>query len=163
MKSEAIKLLLVSACAALTVGETQAEDKTFSLSAAYREECGSCHLAYPPALLSAASWRAVMAGLERHFGTDASLDAAKTVEIGQYLQRAAAVKQKYQARDEHGRPLLRLTDGPWFRRQHRPGHDGISAGVWNLPSVKSPANCAACHRGAEQGSYSEDQIEIPRS
>ena len=36
----------------------------------------ACHVAYPPGLLPAASWQRLMANLPRHFGTDASLDAA---------------------------------------------------------------------------------------
>ena len=42
-------------------------------NAAWKAECGSCHAAYPPGLLPAPSWRAVMAGLDRHFGTDATI------------------------------------------------------------------------------------------
>ena len=38
---------------------------------AYTQECGSCHLAYPPGLLPALSWQRLMGGLDRHFGTDA--------------------------------------------------------------------------------------------
>ena len=34
-------------------------------NAAWKSECGSCHVAYPPGLLPAASWRAIMAGLDR--------------------------------------------------------------------------------------------------
>ena len=41
---------------------------------AWRNECGTCHVAYPPGLLTAPDWRKLMGGLERHFGTDASLD-----------------------------------------------------------------------------------------
>ncbi len=43
---------------------------------AYKQECGSCHLAYPPGLLPASSWQRLMGDLPHHFGTDASLDAA---------------------------------------------------------------------------------------
>ena len=42
----------------------------------YQQECAACHLAYPPGLLPAASWQRLMSNLPRHFGTDASLDAA---------------------------------------------------------------------------------------
>ena len=45
--------------------------------ASYAAECGSCHLAYPPALLSAGDWRRIMAGLNDHFGTDAAVDGRK--------------------------------------------------------------------------------------
>ena len=42
---------------------------------AYVQECGSCHAAYPPGMLPARSWQRVMGGLDRHYGSDASLDA----------------------------------------------------------------------------------------
>ena len=137
--------------------------KVYPVSPIYQEECGSCHLAYPPALLVAASWRAVMAGLDKHFGSDASLEAAKAKEIGAYLEAHSAQQEKTLARDAQGRPALRITESAWFRREHRDGHDGITAAVWKLPSVKSAANCAACHLGAEQGDFSERRISIPRS
>ena len=44
--------------------------------AVYTQECGSCHLAFPPNLLPKASWQSVMHGLDKHYGSDASLDAA---------------------------------------------------------------------------------------
>ena len=44
--------------------------------AVYTQECGSCHLAFPPSLLPKASWQRVMSGLDKHYGSDASLDAA---------------------------------------------------------------------------------------
>ena len=43
--------------------------------AAYTLECASCHTAYPPGMLPARSWERLMAGLDRHYGSDASLDA----------------------------------------------------------------------------------------
>src|SRR4249920_3803985 len=57
-------------------------------NAVWRAECGSCHVAYPPSLLSAEQWRAHMASLKRHFGSDASVDAAAAAEIGAFLQRS---------------------------------------------------------------------------
>lgn len=167
MKKHSLRVmsaLLFSALFSVLVGAAVAgESKSFPLAPAYQEECGSCHLAFPPALLPVASWRAVMAGLTRHFGSDASLDQAKAREIGNYLDANAARREQYATRDAGGRPLLRITEGDWFRREHRSGHDGITAAVWQLPSVKSAANCAACHRGAAQGDYSEREIRIPRS
>lgn len=52
----------------------------------YTQECGACHLAYPPGLLPAPSWKRLMGGLTQHFGTDASLDAASAREISTWLQ-----------------------------------------------------------------------------
>lgn len=43
--------------------------------------------------MSQASWRAVMRGLGRHFGSDASLDAAKAGEIGTFLGQCGLARQ----------------------------------------------------------------------
>jgi hypothetical protein len=137
------------------------EIKAFRLSPTYKEECGSCHVAYPPALLPAASWRKLMEGLDRHFGSDASLDPAKTKEITRFL--AANAGPEAATRNTRAQPPLRITETDWFRREHRDGHDGITRAVWQLPSVKSPANCGACHQGAADGDFSEDRIAIPSS
>ncbi|MGE8357412.1 MAG: cytochrome C, partial [Microvirgula sp.] len=54
-------------------------------NASYRAECASCHMAYPPGMLPAASWRRMMGGLDRHFGENASLDAATRDDITAFL------------------------------------------------------------------------------
>lgn len=132
-------------------------DRIYKLSASYKEECGSCHVAYPPQLLSRDSWRGVMAGLDRHFGSDASLDAAKVGEIGAYLAANAGSRDKFVAAGN-----LQVSRTPWFRKEHRDGEDGLSQAVWASPAVKSAANCGACHQGAERGDYSERNIRVPK-
>ncbi len=124
-------------------------------SPAWREECSSCHVAYPPRLLPADSWRAVMAGLKTHFGTDASVDANTATAIERFLVANAGMRPM---RSVDGRPSLRITTTPWFVRKH----DEVRAATWRLPAVKSPANCAACHTGAEQGDFNERNIHLPR-
>jgi hypothetical protein len=120
----------------------------------WQAECGSCHMAYPPQLLPASSWRPVMSGLDRHFGSDASLDAASAAEIGAFLESNAA-RGKRAAVDAG---TLRITETPWFRREHRE----VAALVWKGVSVKTPANCGACHTTAERGDFGERGIRIPR-
>src|SRR5512135_2316584 len=58
-------------------------------NALWQSECGSCHVAFPPRLLPAESWRAVMSGLDKHFGSDASLDPVAAKEIGAFLKQNA--------------------------------------------------------------------------
>lgn len=123
-------------------------------NAAYRQECGSCHVPYPPALLDAASWRAVAGGLERHFGTDAGLEPATRAAILAFLENNAARKST----SSGGQPLLRITETRWFQKEHR---KEVPAETLRRPDVKSLANCGACHPGAEQGDYSERGIRVP--
>lgn len=153
--------MLLFATSLLASGAAQAADRTgpAATDAAWREECGSCHVAFPPGLLPASSWAALMAGLARHFGSDASLDATRHQEIASFLAAHAGRRESAGA---DGKPLLRITETPWFRREHRDGHDGITAAVWRSPAVKSASNCAACHTQAAQGDYSERNIRIPK-
>jgi nitrate/TMAO reductase-like tetraheme cytochrome c subunit len=119
----------------------------------WQAECASCHVAYPPSMLPAESWRAVMAGLDKHFGVDASVDAKTAAEIGAFLERNAG-----RSRGPGAKPGLRITETAWFRHEH----DEVGTAVWKSPKVKSPANCAACHGGAEQGNFSEHNVRVPR-
>jgi hypothetical protein len=125
-------------------------------NAKWKEECGACHLAYPPRFLSADSWRAMMSGLDKHFGSDASLDAAAATEIGDFLEKNASTRQRDSSRG--GEPLLRISETRWFKSDH----DEVAAHIWKDPRVKSPSNCAACHTKADSGSFNENEIKMPR-
>lgn len=120
---------------------------------AYTAECGSCHVAYPPGLLPVRSWLRIMSGLEDHYGTDASLDAATVQQLSTWLVANAGTYKR--VREEP--PQDRLTRSEWFERKHR----GIEPAAWKLASVKSAANCAACHARAEQGRFDDDDLRIP--
>jgi mono/diheme cytochrome c family protein len=120
----------------------------------WQTECGSCHVAFPPRLLPAESWRTVMSGLDKHFGSDASLDPAATREIGAFLQKNAGSNRHTSS----GKPVLRITETRWFVREH----DEVPDRVWKNPKVKSASNCAACHTGAESGNFNEHGIRIPK-
>lgn len=119
----------------------------------YREECGSCHVAYPPQLLGTASWKSVMDGLAKHFGSDASLGEKPARDISAYLAANAS------RRDRFGGVTQRITETRWFRHEHG---EEISPAVWKNPKVKSAANCEACHIQAGQGDYSERTLRVPR-
>jgi mono/diheme cytochrome c family protein len=122
--------------------------------AAYTTECGACHTAYPPGLLPAASWQRLMGGLDRHFGTDASLDTTTLREIGPWLQAHAGTDRPVAGAP----PEDRITRSAWFERKHRQ----IDPAVWKLPSVKSRAQCSACHQGADQGRFDDDALIEPK-
>ena len=119
----------------------------------YRAECGSCHVPYPPKLLPAQSWRDLMARLDRHFGSDASLDAKTSEEISRYLAANA------ERRDAPPGAEPRITETRWFHKEH---DQEVPATMWKSAAVKGPANCAACHTRADDGEYSERTLRLPK-
>ena len=126
---------------------------------AWQQECASCHVAYPPSLLPKASWRQMMSGLDKHFGENASLDPATQADILKFLEANAANSgSKVLRRMAANEAPLRITETRWFKHEH----DEVPRAIWARKSVGSAANCAACHRQAEQGNYNEDAIRIPK-
>jgi len=121
--------------------------------ASYKAECGSCHIAYPPALLAAGDWQRVMAGLNKHYGSDAALDDKNRQEITAFLKRHAGDAGRL---GRAGEPP-RITQTARFVHKH---HE-VPQKFWRDPRVKSAANCEACHQRAAEGSYSEREISIP--
>jgi len=120
----------------------------------WRAECGSCHIAYPPQLLPAQSWRRVMFQLDKHFGTDASVNSVAAAEITAYLERYSGSARRTASSPDS----VRITKSRWFVHEH----DEVKSEVWWLPAVKSAANCGACHTSAEQGDFRKRNIRIPR-
>ncbi|PTT20295.1 cytochrome C [Acidovorax sp. HMWF029] len=124
-----------------------------NVPSAYTQECAACHTAYPPGLLPAASWNRVMTGLTKHYGTDASLDAATVRQLNQWLQAHAGTYKRVNEEP----PEDRITRSAWFEHKHRK----IEPAAWRLASVKSAANCAACHKGADQGQFDDHDLRMP--
>jgi mono/diheme cytochrome c family protein len=122
----------------------------------YQQECSACHMAYPVGMLPSASWANLMGNLSKHYGTDASLDAASVREISGWLNLHAGTYKRVSEMP----PQDRITKSAWFLRKHRDGE--VPVGVWARASVGSAANCVACHSGAAQGNFNERDIRIPR-
>ncbi|TAJ79789.1 MAG: cytochrome C [Gallionellaceae bacterium] len=152
----AVVALLAGGMTSVAHAEDDDDDEHIATvsNAKWKTECGSCHVAFPPRLLPASSWKTMMSGLDKHFGTDASLDAATSREIGNFLQKHAGSGKR--ATSE--KPNLRITETRWFIREH----DEVPNATWKNTQVKSAANCAACHLQAEKGDYSERNIRIPK-
>ncbi|MDD2608582.1 MAG: diheme cytochrome c [Giesbergeria sp.] len=121
---------------------------------AYQQECAGCHMAYPPGLLPAASWNRMMQGLDKHYGSDASLDDATVRQLSTWLQSNAGTYKR--VREEP--PQDRITQSAWFERKHRE----VQPAVWKRPAVGSRANCMACHTRADQGDFDDDRVRIPK-
>lgn len=150
-----LSCVLLAACAtAAFASDRHRAEAAQPLTPQYRQECGACHIAYPPGLLPAPSWQRLLGNLPRHFGTDASLETAVAGELSAWL---AAVAGTYKRLREQP-PQERITRSGWFLSKH----DEVPASVWRRPAVRSPANCSACHARAEQGDFNEHDIRIPR-
>lgn len=120
----------------------------------YQQECAACHLAYPPGMLPAASWKRVMANLPRHYGTDASLDPATLKELSTWLGANAGTYKRV----SEDPPQDRITTSSWFEREHRE----VKPNAWKRAAIGSRANCAACHTRADKGDFNDDNIRIPK-
>jgi len=124
------------------------------VNAKFQQECSSCHIAYSPGLLPAKSWLKIMTGLDKHFGSYASLTDQENKEITAFLVNNASNRWSGPSAP------LRITETTWFKRKH--DYHEISPKVWKNPKVKNPANCTACHQQAERGDFNEHNVKIPK-
>jgi cytochrome c553 len=128
----------------------------------YLTTCGSCHMAYPPGLLNAASWSALIQNADDHFGEVLSLDDADAQALENYLKEGAAEKTRGElardiSKDLGNKVVLRITDIPEIQKEHRK----IKTEVLSRPSIGSLSNCVACHTGADRGVFDDDSVSIP--
>jgi hypothetical protein len=119
------------------------------------KECGECHMAFPPSLLSAGSWEVIMANLDKHYGENASLPEKDTAAITAYLTASAGrwgSPGVSGSRDGTEVSLPRFTESRHFAHEHkRYTPDRLAR-----KGIKSILDCVACHRGAEQGYFDDD-------
>jgi cytochrome b len=150
----------VPACVALTALPGRGVPPA-ALDADFAEQCGACHLAYPPSLAPASTWNAILGDLEHHFGADASLSPALVEKIHGWLDANAAEhwdtlpSQKLRAPAPDG--SRRITDTPGWRRIHK----NIPATRFSAAPVYRRGNCAACHADARTGLFAPQAIAIP--
>jgi len=157
------RMLVLTTVVALSLCSAESSAATDSGRKLYRSECGSCHVAYPTAFLTTDSWNALLQGLDDHFGDNAELAANDLASIKAYLDGnnydQSSIKRRYGTRfDTPGTPL-RVTSTLFFKAVHEEVPDTV---VTNNPAVKTFARCEACHRRAQEGSFDEDEVRIPR-
>lgn len=131
------------------------------------KECGACHMKFPAGLMPAASWQAIVAGLNDHFGENAGVDAATALHMVTYLAANAEVEMAPRpargandaAKAQAVIPAaiaeapLRITELGWFRKKHGPRR--ISPAVLTKKNARSAGDCLACHKDAEKGLFDE--------
>jgi hypothetical protein len=128
----------------------------------YAEECGACHVVYPPGALPARSWEKMMGGLSDHFGDNAELEPIDTAALTAYLvansaEHARGDIRELSKRTKASETPLRITELRYFKKEH----DEIPSRVFKAQPDLKLANCEACHTKAEQNSYRERDINIP--
>jgi cytochrome b len=128
----------------------------------YARECGSCHLAYPPSLASAASWTTVMAGLTDHFGENAELDAASAAQLRSWLvahaSETADTRVANLMRVADPASPQRITTTPGWRRVH----GDVPESLFRAPKVGAKGACAACHEDAATARFDPQAIAVPK-
>lgn len=130
----------------------------------YRDECGSCHMAYQPGFLPQRSWVKIMGNLEDHFGESAEIDGPVQQQLRGYLMDNAADHSDYKRSKAIVRSLayneapLKISETRYFLRKH----DELPIQlVQQNPEVESFSRCEVCHTEADKGSYDEDRVRIP--
>ena len=134
--------------------------KPYEQDAIYIEECGACHIAYPPGLAPTKTWDKLMMNLADHFGDNSELDKEAFAYIAKYLEAEALRPGKPTVMSEMLRnmpdePPLRITEFPAFLAAHQV--IGVQLEMEDFPEgFLSP--CADCHRQATQGVFEKDRM-----
>lgn len=136
---------------------------TLSILPIYKKECGSCHMAFPPNVLPAKSWKIMMGDLQNHFGDDASIEESAKKEIEKFLVKHSAEMSLEEASIKFLRsigndtPPLRITEIRYWKEKH----GSIRQAIYRREAIRSKINCVACHKWAEYGSFEDSDIRIP--
>ncbi|HUZ62766.1 MAG TPA: hypothetical protein VMU82_03530 [Acetobacteraceae bacterium] len=145
-----LSVVVVAAALALPQAHAQAPAQTPAVHTGaqdFAKQCSACHMAYPPQLLPARSWQAIIGHLRHHFGEDASLGRATTARILTYAVGHAADSPFGNPEILRGLPSaqtpLRITDLPIWKRIH--DRFLLSGQMTLAPGRLSAANCSRCH------------------
>jgi hypothetical protein len=107
-----------------------------------------------------------MAGLDDHFGDDASLEEPERRSILAYLEKNAAERSTREAafyfRQSIARSgkkdIIAMTETPYWKEKHAT----IDPARIRSDGVRSRANSKACHQGIERGSLADHEIRLPK-
>jgi len=132
----------------------------YTKDAIYMEECGACHLAYPPGLLPVATGTKIMQDLADHFGESAELDEETSGYISNYLQQEALragvpTTMSEMLRNLPDDPPLRITEFPAFLGAHQIILEQLQMDEFPTGFL-SP--CADCHRQAADALFDKELL-----
>ena len=157
-------LLLTLATISFADGYSNKPDVAPVKNDLYIKECGSCHFPYQAGLLPSSSWNKIMANLNNHFNSDASLDDKTFQILSKYLNENSAEKSLDYKRSYKIMASLRenqipdsISTTPYIIQKH----SEIRKDLITQKDVKGLFNCIACHTTADKGIYGERDIKIP--
>ncbi|MCF6280620.1 MAG: cytochrome b/b6 domain-containing protein [Candidatus Polarisedimenticolaceae bacterium] len=134
-------------------------------NALWREECGSCHLAFHPSLLPARSWQKMLREQATHFEEDLFLEADTINALQIFLTNNAAEWAATEAAwkinhsiAENETPLSITETGYWQEK-----HGELADAVWQTDPVKGKSDCAACHLDADLGTFEDGAMHLPNN
>ncbi len=113
VRASLLAMLMMSLLPRAALAEDEMRSVATPLLPRYQQECATCHVAYPPGALPAESWRRIVNGLDRHFGTDATLDPATIGQLETWLTAHAATGAAARRPPED-----RITRSAWFAATH---------------------------------------------
>jgi len=104
----ALSFMLLLTVKDTTASPSRAMPKHSSASALYKDECGSCHLAFAPSLARTVDWLRITSSLSRHFGSDASVSPQSLAMLETYFKTYGSNREKY----KFAPGSLRISDSP---------------------------------------------------
>jgi len=140
--------------------DAEAVAATANAAQPWTKECGSCHLAYPPALLPVRSWQKMLEEQDRHFGDDLGLSEAA---IANLVKAATAPAPSWGAWSiangiAASQAPQRITElDRWRAIHHR-----VPESRFKAKGVAGKHECAACHRDAPSGIFHPRMIQIAK-
>lgn len=140
--------------------EAQKAAETEMATQLWTRECGSCHLAYPPALLPARSWARMLEEQDKHFAEDLGLSKAMVAKLTQVANAPADAWGPWaiSASAPAGQSPQRITElDRWREIHHRVPDERFKA-----KGVGGKHDCGACHRDAASGIFHPRMIQTAK-
>ena len=128
---------------------------------AWAKECGSCHLAYAPALLPFASWVRTLEEQDRHFGEDLGLGAAGVARLLEHARKEPTPSWgawKIATSVPKGESPLEISTTPFWRAAHA----SLPDSAFRAPVSAGRHECEACHRDAASGIFHPRMIHMAK-
>lgn len=150
---------LIAAAIAFSARNSPSPPLVLAQSERWTGDCGECHLAFHPSLLTAASWERMLAE-EEHFGEFLGLPLEEIEELIRFARQNSA----NQGQTEHAvrsaaeaSSSLRITENQWWREAH---HE-LPVDAFERREVGGKLRCGACHPDGEQGTFDGRAADLP--